>query len=199
MHPHFKLFPRVFVHKTLTVYGIFVGLGRQRHRPHHLRAVSNRGFYNLFYGIINNLRVISPNSDAQTCFNFFFWFRCQRTPARKYIFGNLRFDPPSRSSSRVGLARPAHKTYFMCWTPWPLGLPVFPNTYFLTYCITYLTIFVTTPAPTVLPPSRMAKRCFSSKATGTINFTMNFTVSPGITISVPCANVTSPVTSVVRI
>jgi hypothetical protein len=29
----------------------------------------------------------------------------------------------------------------------------------------YLLIFVTTPAPTVLPPSRIAKRIFSSRAT----------------------------------
>ncbi len=56
----------------------------------------------------------------------------------------------------------------------------------------------TTPAPTVRPPSRMAKRSFSSMATGTISTTSMVTLSPGITISVPSGSVTIPVTSVVR-
>src|SRR3989344_9012835 len=61
----------------------------------------------------------------------------------------------------------------------------------------YASTLVTTPAPTVLPPSRIAKRCFSCMAIGAINLTLNVTVSPGMTISVPSGNVTSPVTSVV--
>jgi hypothetical protein len=44
----------------------------------------------------------------------------------------------------------------------------------------------------------MAKRSFSSRAMGEISSTLNFRVSPGITISVPSGNVTTPVTSVVR-
>src|SRR3989344_8716929 len=63
----------------------------------------------------------------------------------------------------------------------------------------YLMTFVTTPAPTVLPPSLIANRCCSSRATGAINLTENLTVSPGITISTPGAKTTSPVTSVVLI
>jgi hypothetical protein len=62
----------------------------------------------------------------------------------------------------------------------------------------YSTILVTTPAPTVRPPSRMAKRCFSSIAIGVISSTSTATLSPGITISVPSGSVTTPVTSVVR-
>ena len=61
----------------------------------------------------------------------------------------------------------------------------------------YSTILVTTPAPTVLPPSLIAKFNFSLIAIGVINLTMNFASSPGITISVPAGNSTSPVTSVV--
>ena len=56
----------------------------------------------------------------------------------------------------------------------------------------------TTPAPTVRPPSRMAKRSFSSMAIGTISVTSIAMLSPGITISVPSGSVTTPVTSVVR-
>ena len=56
----------------------------------------------------------------------------------------------------------------------------------------------TTPAPTVRPPSRMAKRSFSSMAIGTISSTSIVTLSPGITISVPSGSFTTPVTSVVR-
>ena len=61
----------------------------------------------------------------------------------------------------------------------------------------YSIIFVTTPAPTVLPPSLIAKLSFSSIAMGVISLTVNFASSPGITISVPDGNSTSPVTSVV--
>ena len=59
-------------------------------------------------------------------------------------------------------------------------------------------IDATTPAPTVRPPSRMAKRSFSSMAIGTISTTSIVTLSPGITISTPSGSVTIPVTSVVR-
>ena len=59
-------------------------------------------------------------------------------------------------------------------------------------------MLATTPAPTVRPPSRMAKRSFSSIAIGTIRFTSIVTLSPGMTISVPSGSVTIPVTSVVR-
>jgi len=62
----------------------------------------------------------------------------------------------------------------------------------------YSMIFDTTPEPTVRPPSRMAKRSFSSIAIGAISSTLNFRLSPGITISVPSGSVTVPVTSVVR-
>ena len=59
-------------------------------------------------------------------------------------------------------------------------------------------ISLTTPAPTVRPPSRIAKRNSFSNAIGVINCTSTPTLSPGITISVPAGNVTTPVTSVVR-
>ncbi|TWA22185.1 hypothetical protein FB005_11057 [Sinorhizobium medicae] len=62
----------------------------------------------------------------------------------------------------------------------------------------YSTMEATMPAPTVRPPSRIAKRSFSSIAIGTISSTSTVTLSPGITISVPSGSVTMPVTSVVR-
>ena len=62
----------------------------------------------------------------------------------------------------------------------------------------YSTMDATMPAPTVRPPSRMAKRSFSSIAIGTISSTATVTLSPGMTISVPSGSVTMPVTSVVR-
>src|SRR5258708_29889860 len=62
----------------------------------------------------------------------------------------------------------------------------------------YFKIFATTPAPTVRPPSRMAKRSFSSIAIGTISSTSTEILSPGITISVPAGTFTIPFTSVVR-
>ena len=62
----------------------------------------------------------------------------------------------------------------------------------------YVRISLTTPAPTVRPPSRIANRNSFSNAIGVINSTCTATLSPGITISVPAGNVTTPVTSVVR-
>jgi hypothetical protein len=54
---------------------------------------------------------------------------------------------------------------------------------------TYLRTFEMTPAPTVCPPSRIANRRPSSKATGTISCTVILALSPGMTISTPCGNV----------
>src|SRR5262252_4493435 len=62
----------------------------------------------------------------------------------------------------------------------------------------YSMMLATTPAPTVRPPSRMAKRSFSSIAIGTISVTSIAILSPGITISVPSGSATTTVTSVVR-
>jgi hypothetical protein len=62
----------------------------------------------------------------------------------------------------------------------------------------YSLMLATMPAPTVRPPSRMAKRSFSSIAIGTISSTSTVMLSPGITISVPSGSDTMPVTSVVR-
>src|SRR5271157_2163744 len=69
---------------------------------------------------------------------------------------------------------------------------------FLLVAKPYSVIETTTPEPTVRPPSRMAKRSFSSIAIGTISATSIVTLSPGITISVPSGKCTTPVTSVVR-
>ena len=63
--------------------------------------------------------------------------------------------------------------------------------------LSYSTISVTTPAPTVCPPSRIANLNSLSIAIDVIKETSNSTLSPGITISVPSGNVTTPVTSVV--
>lgn len=62
----------------------------------------------------------------------------------------------------------------------------------------YFKISVTCPAPTVRPPSRIANFKPFSIAIGWISFTVSDVLSPGITISVPGFNSTSPVTSVVR-
>jgi hypothetical protein len=61
----------------------------------------------------------------------------------------------------------------------------------------YSTIRVTMPAPTVLLPSRMAKRDFSSIAIGLLSSTINSALSPGMTISTP-SSATAPVTLAVR-
>ena len=62
----------------------------------------------------------------------------------------------------------------------------------------YSKILVTTPEPTVRPPSRIAKRSFSSMAIGVIRVHSMSTLSPGMTISTPSGSLMLPVTSVVR-
>ncbi len=64
--------------------------------------------------------------------------------------------------------------------------------------VDYSTILATTPAPTVRPPSRMAKRSFSSMAIGVISSTSSSALSPGMIISTPSRSLMIPVTSVVR-
>jgi len=156
MHPHFKLLPRVFMNKVRTVNSIFMNLGWQGNRPNHFCPVSQSRIYNLFYRIINYLRVIGPNFNSELRFNFFFCLtRCQRT--NYTIHKTLNTTQSALCSATCCMRRVSH----------------------------HFNILVTTPAPTVFPPSLIAKRCFSSKATGTINFTINLIVSPGITISVP--------------
>src|SRR5262249_8713459 len=62
----------------------------------------------------------------------------------------------------------------------------------------YSVIDTTTPAPTVLPPSRIAKRCFSSIAIGVISSPPTPPSPRAISISAPAGSVTCPATSVVR-
>ena len=104
----------------------------------------------------------------------------------------LSYTPLCRVSGKpFGRPRPADSNYSV--RPFGLLISTFsfgPTPYFI--------IFATTPEPTVRPPSRMAKRSFSSIAIGTISSTSIETLSPGITISVPSGSCTIPVTSVVR-
>ncbi len=62
----------------------------------------------------------------------------------------------------------------------------------------YSMILEMTPAPMVRPPSRIAKRCFSSIAAGVMRLTFIFTLSPGITIFTSSGSSILPVTSNVR-
>jgi hypothetical protein len=72
------------------------------------------------------------------------------------------------------------------------------TSHLLTSVLRHSVMDTTTPAPTVLPPSRIANRCFSSIAIGVISSTSIAALSPGMIISVPAGSVTCPVTSVVR-
>src|SRR5438477_7500438 len=64
--------------------------------------------------------------------------------------------------------------------------------------LTYSMMSTTVPAPTVRPPSRIAKRRPFSIAIGAMRLMVSDVLSPGITISAPCASSAVPVTSVVR-
>lgn len=60
-----------------------------------------------------------------------------------------------------------------------------------------LITFETTPAPTVLPPSRRANLCPSSRGTADMSSKTAVTLSPGITILTFSGNSTLPVISAV--
>ena len=79
----------------------------------------------------------------------------------------------------------------------PKAKPLFYGAYHGRLRPVYSMISLITPAPTVRPPSRIANRSSFSIAIGIIRLTSTDTLSPGITISTPSGNVTTPVTSVV--
>src|SRR5689334_11759872 len=114
--------------------------------------------------------------------------------------------------ARFGALKPDHFATFFCHDEQPNYLPgprrVRFSGPFISrgplkrtlrfYLDCYAKILVTTPEPTVLPPSRTAKRSFSSMAIGAWSSTSIVTLSPGITISAPPSSFATPVTSVVR-
>ena len=105
----------------------------------------------------------------------------------RYRRRSSRKAPMSRETIRR-VTRDCFKERAACRPPFQICISPF----------VYSTMLATMPAPTVRPPSRMAKRSFSSMAIGTISSTSTVTLSPGITISMPSGSCTMPVTSVVR-
>ncbi|SIP99556.1 hypothetical protein SAMN05880582_101317 [Rhizobium sp. RU20A] len=124
------------------------------------------------------------------CFaqQFIKWRRPKPPPFTDYSMIEATMPAPRSDRATLYLG-PAPSEHFECrrqaFGPPPL-------------IIDYSMIEATMPAPTVRPPSRIAKRSFSSIAIGTISSTATVTLSPGMTISVPSGSVTIPVTSVVR-
>ena len=124
-----------------------------------------------------------------------------------YIFSTNNKKTLSRTNKRLKPVTDTTKNAFMdIQTLKPITnttkKTVYPKINRLFVCFgfmrNYLMIFAITPEPTVLPPSRIAKRRPSSKATGLIRTTFISMLSPGITISTPSGNSIIPVTSVVR-
>src|SRR5262245_60933954 len=170
---HLELLAALLVDVRRAVDGELLDLGRQRDRPAHLRAGALGRIYDLARRRIEDAMVerLEPDADVLAVHGHSDDGR-QRTDERK---------PPSVSS----VAYPIR----------PLAL----SSVVAGACAPgYSMMLATTPAPTVRPPSRMAKRSFSSMAIGTISSTVMVTLSPGITISVPSGRCTTPVTSVVR-
>jgi len=111
-------------------------------------------------------------------------FTTERTVLLEPIFLGVLFFVACRGVVAILALRTLHGDYY------PIHL-------FTSLRSDYSKISVMTPAPTVRPPSRMANRNSFSIAIGVIKATLIVTLSPGITISTPSGNVTSPVTSVV--
>jgi hypothetical protein len=152
---------------------------RRRGRPWGLLPACSRS--------TGTCAVVGRGSRARTC-DLRFWrpplYQLSYTPSVPASIPKQRQLQAWRAGLRAascGGSRSSTRCSCSCSCSWPYSL-----------------MLATMPAPTVLPPSRMAKRSFSSMAIGTISSTSTVTLSPGITISVPSGSVTTPVTSVVR-
>src|SRR6476661_6471759 len=101
----------------------------------------------------------------------------------------------------LGTLKPGHFAIFFCHDTYFLIAKLAPGRdpglswFFTKYDDDQAMTLVTTPEPTVFPPSRTAKRSFSSMAIGACNSTSIVTLSPGITISAPPSSLAEPVTS----
>src|SRR5450830_825657 len=172
MRAHLELFAALLVDVRRAVHRELLDLGRQRDRATDLRAGALGCVHDLTRRRIEDAVIerLEPDPDilAVHC-------RC-------LFLGSS----PAQAVSREGRIasserRSIHSLFALLYS-----------------LFAYSIMLATTPAPTVRPPSRMAKRSFSSMAIGTIRCTSIATLSPGITISVPAGRCTTPVTSVVR-
>src|SRR6516164_7907789 len=171
--PHFELLATLLVDMGRAIDGELLDLGRQRDRPAHLRAGPLGGRDDLAGRRIENAMIerLEPNSDVLTV-------HCS-------CGGQTTDDGPLGSCpDRLRAPFPVPRCPSVVSRPCS--------------AVRHSMIEVTTPEPTVRPPSRMAKRSFSSMAIGTISSIVMAVLSPGITISVPSGRCTTPVTSVVR-
>src|ERR1700688_1143348 len=167
---HLELFAALLVDKRRAVHRELLDTRRQRDRATDLRTGALGRVHDLARRRIEDavIECLEPDSDILAVHLFFSRWSC---PALCWASTtSMTFD-----LDMDGRDEPGHDTFF-----------------------SYSMMLATTPAPTVRPPSRMAKRSFSSMAIGTISVTSMAMVSPGMTISVPSGSVTTPVTSVVR-
>ena len=127
----------------------------KRYRAHHIAALALDGLHDLLHGIVDQLRIIGLDLDAQFFFLdlfVFFWHELMSFRLFELCSGIDLYFSDLRDHSGAD------------------GLSAFAD----------------------------GEALFLFKATGAMSFTVKVTVSPGMTISTPCAKVTSPVTSVVR-
>src|SRR6266852_5654150 len=166
---HLKLLAALLVDVRRAVHGEFFDLGRQRDRPAHLRAGALGGCDDLARGRIEDAVIERLEPDSN-------------------VLAVHGVAEDRRRTTDDGLGR-AFRLHLPESSSFPLSSVL---------VVRHSMMLVTTPEPTVRPPSRMAKRSFSSMAIGTINSIVMAMLSPGITISVPSGRCTTPVTSVVR-
>src|SRR3989344_7804689 len=184
MYSHFELFSRILIYERRAINRVFLYLGGKRNRPFNFCVITKCCVYDLLNRKVKDFRFVSSDPNTQSGRHFF-------------RFGSFRFGSSFLFFRYFCFG--SHCSFHQLATH-----NLRPATFeFIAGCqllvAGYLITLVTTPAPTVLPPSRIAKRCSFSRATGATNFTVKVAVSPGIIISTPSARVTSPVTSVVRI
>src|SRR5262245_22476639 len=170
---HLELLAALLVDVGRTVNREFLDLGRQRDRAAHLRPRALGGRYDLARRRIEDAVIerLEPDADVLAVHG------CSN---ERIVSGEQQLETSERLSKRQSL------------------LSLFLVRYSLPRCLRQSVMLTTTPAPTVLPPSRIAKRCFSSIAIGVISSTSMVALSPGMIISVPAGSVHGPVTSVAR-
>src|SRR5215510_11139374 len=162
---HLELLTALLVDVGRTVDREFLDLRRQRNRPPHLRTRALRSGHDLARRRIEDAVIERLEPDPN-------------------VLAVHDMSDDGRQISKDG--RQMSSRRLLCLLACPLSSVLSR----LASVACYSVILTTTPAPTVLPPSRMANRCFSSIAIGVISSTSIAALSPGMIISVPAGSVT---------
>src|SRR3989344_8270864 len=86
MDAHFKLLPRIFIHKRGTVDCIFFYLRRERYGTDYFRIVADSSIHDLFYRKVKNLVFVSAHTNPETLNFLLFWSNARALTRSLFLF-----------------------------------------------------------------------------------------------------------------